>query len=118
MGHFHGDSMAVDPYIAIWAYEVREDCTDAFIEAYGPVGSWARLFRQASGYRGTELYRDRDLPQRFVTLDFWLSAEDHDAFQARFKEEYAALDRSCEPLTRSERRLGRFALADQSSPGF
>jgi heme-degrading monooxygenase HmoA len=114
----HRDAMPADPYIAIWEFEVPDESVDAFVEAYGPAGAWARLFRQASGYRGTELYRDRDDPQRFVTLDFWLSAEDYHAFQARFKEEYAALDRACEPLARAERPLGRFALADRSSPGF
>jgi len=110
--------MPADPYVAIWEFEVPDECVGAFIEAYGPTGSWARLFQQASGYRGTELYRDRDDPRRFVTLDFWLSAEDHDAFRDRFAEEYAALDRACERLTRFERQLGRFALADRSSPSF
>jgi heme-degrading monooxygenase HmoA len=110
--------MPADPYIAIWEFEVPEERVGAFIEAYGPAGSWARLFRQASGYRGTELYRDRDDPRRFVTLDFWLSEVEYDTFRNRFADEYAALDRACEPLTRAERPLGRFALADRSSPAF
>jgi heme-degrading monooxygenase HmoA len=110
--------MPADPYIAIWEFKVPEECCAAFIEAYGPAGTWARLFRQASGYRGTELYRDRDDPQRFLTLDFWLSEVEYDAFRNRFADEYAALDRACETLARSERPLGRFALADRSSPAF
>jgi heme-degrading monooxygenase HmoA len=106
--------MPLDPYIAIWEFTVPADRTGAFIEAYGPAGTWARLFRQAGGYRGTELYRDREQPQRFVTLDFWLSAEDYEAFRTCFADQYAALDGACETLTSAERPLGTFGLADRT----
>lgn len=106
--------MPADPYIAIWEFTVPADRTDAFIEAYGPAGLWAQLFRRAAGYRGTELYRDRAAPDRFVTLDFWLSEAAWLEFKAAFADDYAALDRQCEALTTGERRVGAFALADRA----
>ncbi|MDH4133097.1 MAG: antibiotic biosynthesis monooxygenase [Gemmatimonadota bacterium] len=106
--------MPLDPYITIWEFTVPADRAEAFIEAYGPVGTWARLFRQASGYRGTELYRDRENPDRFVTIDFWLSIDDYRAFRSRFADQYAALDQTCASLTDAERPLGTFELADRT----
>lgn len=105
--------MPVDPYIVIWEFIVPPKHTEAFIAAYGPAGAWARLFRSAPGYRGTELYRDREIPDRYVTLDFWMTQADFSAFRERHAEEYAALDRACEPLTGVERRIGSFGLADR-----
>ena len=106
--------MSLDPFLTIWEYTVPPDRAEAFIAAYGPAGAWARLFQQGSGYRGTELYRDRDDPTRFMTIDFWLSIEDFEEFRARFADQYAALDRTCEALTSAERRLGAFGLADRT----
>lgn len=104
--------MPLDPYISIWEYTVRPEDTAAFIAAYGPAGAWAQLFRKAPGYRGTELYRDRSVPGRFVTVDFWLSPAAYEAFRQAFAAEYQALDAACEAVTSEERPLGTFALAD------
>jgi heme-degrading monooxygenase HmoA len=106
--------MPADPYIAIWEFIVPPDRTDSFLAVYGPSGRWAQLFRRAAGYRGTELYRDRAVPERFVTLDFWLNEDSWQAFRTGFAEEYESLDRQCEALSTSERLLGSFALADRS----
>lgn len=106
--------MSPDPYITIWEFTVPAESTAAFIAAYGPAGAWAQLFGRAPGYRGTELYRDRETPDRFVTLDFWMSPAAYESFRETFATEYAALDRACESLTSSERPLGSFALADRA----
>ena len=110
--------MEPDPFIAIWEYTVRPDQLGPFVEAYGPAGEWARLFRRASGYRGTELYRDREDPHRFVTVDFWLNEAAWSTFRRDFAREYTALDHRCEALTSQERCLGKFALADRAGTGF
>lgn len=110
--------MPADPHIIIWEFSVPAEHTAAFIAAYGPSGDWARLFRKAPGYRGSELYRDRAVPGRFVTLDFWQSPEAYRAFHEAFGADYLALDLACEPLTTSERALGTFALADVSQAGY
>jgi heme-degrading monooxygenase HmoA len=107
--------MGPDPFIAIWEYAVRPDQLGGFVEAYGPSGAWAQLFRRAPGYRGTELYRDREDPLRFVTIDFWLNEAAWSAFRRDFAAEYAALDRRCEVFSSAERPLGRFRLAQAGS---
>lgn len=110
--------MPVDPFIAIWEFTVSPANTAAFVAAYGPSGTWASLFRRAAGYRGSELYRDRNDPGRFVTLDFWLSPEAFHDFRDSFGDEYERLDRECEALTLSERALGSFGLADLTRAAF
>lgn len=106
--------MPLDPYISIWEFTVPRETTAAFLAAYGPAGTWAQLFRKAPGYRGTELYRDRDVPTRFVTVDFWMTLSAFASFREAFAAEYEALDQACARLTSSERPLGTFALADSS----
>ncbi len=93
----------------IWRFRVRPDRTVEFREAYGPDGAWARLFRRARGYRGTELLRSTD-ENTYVTVDRWDSAAEWDTFLETWREEYAALDRACEGLTESEEDLGTFLL--------
>jgi heme-degrading monooxygenase HmoA len=80
----------------------------AFHRAYGPDGAWVRLFRQAPGYVSTRLFRDRDDPFRFMTVDTWESEEAHQEFRCRFAEAYAGLDEACEAFTLRETPLGRF----------
>jgi heme-degrading monooxygenase HmoA len=104
--------MPLDPYIVIWEYSVPPEHATAFLAAYGPAGTWAKLFRASPAYRGTELYRDREIADRYVTIDFWMSPADFDRFRQEHAEAYAALDRACESLTVNERRLGGFGLAD------
>lgn len=106
--------MPLDPYISIWEFTVPRETTAAFVAAYGPAGTWAQLFRKAPGYRGTELYRDRDVPTRFVTVDFWMTPSAFASFREAFAAEYEALDQACARLTSSERPLGTFALADST----
>jgi hypothetical protein len=57
------------PYIAVWEFQVKAECSVAFEEIYGPEGEWARLFRQSPNYLGTELIRDMNQTGRYLTLD-------------------------------------------------
>jgi quinol monooxygenase YgiN len=56
----------------------------------------------------TELYRDRDDPLRFLTVDTWESEQAHQEFRRRFADTFASLDAACEQLTLRETPLGRF----------
>jgi quinol monooxygenase YgiN len=96
------------PYVFMWEFEVRPEHEAAFREAYGPDGAWVALFRQAPGFVSTDLYRDRDRPLRFLTVDTWESEAAHDAFRRRFGDAYAQLDAAGARLTRRETPLGRF----------
>lgn len=95
-------------YVYLWEYRVAPGQVDTFLGHYGPQGSWARLFRDAPGYLGTDLLRDRDDASRFITVDRWASASDHAAFLEARCEAYTALDVECESLTQSEVLIGRF----------
>lgn len=80
----------------------------AFIAQYGSEGAWARLFRKSDGYIRTELLRDVAEERRFVTFDYWQSAEEFNQFHRQHLAEYQRLDQELEGLTEEERRLGAF----------
>lgn len=96
-------------FVRIWRFRVRSDKIGEFLDAYGPDGAWARLFRRAGGFRGTELLPSTD-ETTYVTIDRWDEAADWEAFLDSWRDEYGALDRACEGLTESEEDLGSFVL--------
>jgi heme-degrading monooxygenase HmoA len=100
--------MSGQGYAAIWEFSVRPGRRTEFERHYGPDGSWARLFRNAPGYEGTELLHDRSDPDRYVTIDRWISSETWQAFRKQHAAQYEALDQECEGLTSREARLGEF----------
>ncbi len=67
-----------------------------------------QLFRQASGYVGTHLYRDIHDGDRYVTIDRWESEEAFRSFRAMFANEFERLDSEGENLTLEETPLGEF----------
>jgi heme-degrading monooxygenase HmoA len=94
--------------VRIWRYRVAADRRDEFERIYGSDGDWARLFRRADGYLGTQLLRDPLEPGVYATLDRWRSAADFQAFSGRFGAQYAALDAQCDALTVDETDLGQY----------
>ncbi|MGH9699176.1 MAG: antibiotic biosynthesis monooxygenase family protein [Candidatus Acidiferrales bacterium] len=92
----------------VWEFVARPGQTLEFERCYAPDGPWAELFRRAPGYRGTSILRDAEQPRRYLTIDRWDTAAAHQAMRERLAQEYAALDRACEQLTESERRIGVF----------
>ena len=98
-------------YATVWEFRVRNDDRAEFERHYGPQGTWVGLFRQAAGYVGTELLRDRSDPLRYLTIDRWTGPEAYRAFRAEFAERYAVLDRVCEGFTTHEAALGEYDLA-------
>jgi len=96
------------PFTAVWEFRVKPGKQRAFEKAYGPEGDWVELFRQSEDYLGTELFRDRDLRLRYVTLDHWNSREAYLRFKKKNRQAYQALDAKCEALTTREKRIGEF----------
>lgn len=96
-------------YVYIWEYRVRPERHDEFLRHYGPGGTWARLFRRAPGYVGTDLLHDAADAARYVTVDRWENEAAFRAFRSRFAAEFDDLDRRCEALTAEETPLGRYA---------
>jgi quinol monooxygenase YgiN len=94
----------------VWEYIVRDDYVNEFRRVYGPGGEWVELFAQADGYVRTELHRDIDNRNRFLTIDYWVSRERRAQFREEFSAEFDDLDKACEELTVTERFVGDFQL--------
>ncbi len=99
-------------YAYIWEYAVRPERVTEFEDAYGPNGAWVELFRRAKGYVRTEFHRDRNDPNRYLTIDYWDSAEAWEAFRNDMASEFEAIDARCEGFTLEEREIGRFDPVD------
>jgi heme-degrading monooxygenase HmoA len=96
-------------YSYVWEFIVAEANRGDFEAHYAPGGSWGQMFREHSGYIETVLLHDLECPQRYVTIDRWVSREAYDSFRGTCAEEYEQLDRQCEGLTSEERFLGAFS---------
>lgn len=101
-------------YCYVWEFRVRDQQLASFVAAYGPEGHWVQLFRRASGYLRTELFRDLDDPARFVTVDYWTSREAALELRVRFRNEFEALDAQGEEYTLEERQLGEFEVLSRA----
>jgi heme-degrading monooxygenase HmoA len=92
----------------VYEYQVDPADVAGFAETYGPDGQWARFFRRAAGYLGTELLRDATRPGRYLVIDRWVSAEAAAEFLAEREEEYQRRSRDTAQLYLREVRLGAF----------
>ncbi|MGA2217089.1 MAG: antibiotic biosynthesis monooxygenase family protein [Terracidiphilus sp.] len=97
-------------FVVVWQFEIAEDKIAAFEAAYGPDGPWEQLFRSAPNFLGTEILRDAYIPGSYLTIDRWASEDDFRFFRKNHDSEYEALDRSCDPLTSREFRIGAYTV--------
>lgn len=96
----------------VWEYSVRRTHRAEFLAAYGPRGDWVELFSREPGYLETVLLADEHDENRFVTVDFWVSRADRDAFRKAHADEFSRLDQKCEAFTEREFFLGDFVEID------
>jgi heme-degrading monooxygenase HmoA len=94
-------------------YRVHASQVRAFEHAYGPSGPWAKLFGKHTGYRRTRLFRHKDDPGIYITIDVWDSKADYDAFRETETEAYARLDRELRMLYLEELLLGYYEGQDE-----
>jgi len=120
-------------YVILWQFQVVPEREQAFEEAYGPHGDWARFFGRSMEYQGSELLRatlepagDRDdladasqseaeaqkNGRDYFTIDRWSSADAYAAFNERFAREYEELDNRFLELCEVEVCLGKFEVVD------
>lgn len=97
-------------FVVVWQFEIAEENVSAFEAAYGPEGSWARLFRSSPDYHGTELLRDAYIPGSYLTIDRWASEDAFRAFRRDHDADYEQLDRACDALTSRETRVGAYSV--------
>jgi len=95
-------------YIVIWEYRVKRGKQSEFEDIYSPNGAWAQLFKKEAGYLGTAFIRDTHDPQRYLTIDRWVSKEAYERFLHQRENEYKALDAQCAGLTEEESPLGKW----------
>lgn len=96
-------------FVIIWEFRIRPAKRRAFARAYGPDGEWAKFFRKGKGYLGTELIRDGNQPNRYVTLDYWISHKHYEIFKKQNRKMYEIIDEKCEALTTQESEIGQFS---------
>jgi heme-degrading monooxygenase HmoA len=95
-------------YIIVWKYRVNAEHSVEFEKIYGVNGAWADLFNKQNGYLGTELLRDPQDHEQYLTIDRWASSGDYESFLSQWKEEYKTLDKQCEGITEQETLLGKW----------
>lgn len=95
-------------YLIVWEFRPRPGMEREFELAYGSKGEWSTLFAQSPDYLGTELWRDPNDPNRYLTFDRWRSREALETFLRLHSREYEILDRRFEALTSYEAQLGSF----------
>lgn len=95
-------------HLIVWEFEVQSGAERRFETMYGPGGAWVSIFSRDPGWVGTELLRDTENPQRYLTIDRWHSAGAYDRFLAAAGLDYQQIDRAGEELTVTEHLVGRF----------
>jgi hypothetical protein len=111
-------------YVIVWQFQAAPGREEAFEQAYGPGGDWARFFGRSLDFRGTELLRaaleqpedaEQDTPSPsgdYFTIDRWDTLDAYVAFNERFASEYEELDNRFLELCSSEVCLGKFVTVD------
>ena len=102
-------SGAAEPrWVVLREMFVRDGHVRRFEQVYGPAGDRVRLLHRAPGHVRTELWRDPATPGRYVTADYWTSAEAYFQFLSTFAAEHAELEDACRELIERDRHLGSF----------
>lgn len=95
-------------FVVVWEFHIHPKKRRAFERIYDRDGEWAQFFRIGKGYIRTELLRDPDIPNRYLTLDYWSSLEHYERFKMKNRATYELMDKKCEALTMKESEIGRF----------
>lgn len=96
----------------IWEFIVAPELEEEFLKHYGPEGSWVTLFELDSSYLETILLTDNIKQGRYMTIDRWKTEQAYKSFREKYANEYSALDKLCEGLTKEEKFLGSFWEVD------
>jgi quinol monooxygenase YgiN len=102
-------------YVAIWEFTAKPEARAEFENFYGPDGEWVQLFRRSKSFLRTELFRDRNAENHYVTMDYFASKAGYDDFLREFRQEYDALDRRCDAVLEGEKEVGVFLALGGSS---
>ena len=99
--------------VIIWEYKVKKTRITEFEKLYNKQGKWVDLFSEAEGFVDTELIKNTDKDNVYVTIDRWESNWRYQAFLEDKRLEYTLLDNDAEKLTLSERKIGEFTKYEE-----
>jgi len=102
--------MSISIFAYIWRYTIRPEREAEFLAAYTADGEWARFFGRDLAYIRTDLLRDADRPDVYLTVDYWKSRADRDRFKEENLAELDDIDKRCEDFTLSEEFLGDYLI--------
>ena len=100
----------------LYRYRVHPAQARAFEHAYGPAGPWAQLYRRHPGFRRARLFRDKNDPGVYISVDVWESKADWDGFRGANAQAYARLDRELHLLYLEELLLGYYEGDEEYRP--
>src|SRR5579884_4299292 len=89
-----------------YRYRVHPLQVRAFEHAYGSDGRWAKLFARHPGFQRTRLFRHKQDPGIYVTVDVWKTKADYEAFKRKYGDEYRRMDQQLALLKLEESFLG------------
>jgi len=95
-------------YLLVWRFRIKPEFHQQFENVYGPEGEWAKFFSQNANYCGTDLVRDANDQNQYITLDYWTSRAAYDQFRRQYADAYKQIDQHCEEMTEEEITLGAF----------
>ncbi len=107
--------MASKRFAYVWRYTIDPVHRSAFLAAYTAKGEWAQLFSRDPSYLKTSLLQDAEDENRYMTIDYWVSRADRDAFREKYSIEFNKLDSRCEEFTRDEQFLGDYVEVGKAS---
>jgi heme-degrading monooxygenase HmoA len=96
-----------------YRYRVHPSQTRAFEHAYGAAGPWSKLFASRAGFRRTRLFKHKNEPGVYISMDVWESKGDWDAFRMECAQAYARLDRELRLLYLEEHLIGYYEGEDE-----
>ena len=97
----------------VWKFCPEPAREEEFAAAYGPGGPWEQLFARAEGYRGTVLLRPSEPGGCWLTIDFWRSVADFEAFGRDHGADYRYLDAELEGISGEEEFMGAFEVGEE-----
>lgn len=97
-------------FLVVWSYKVSIVNQYAFETMYGKNGKWVRLFNRFPDYIKTELCKDLNNENHYISMDYWNSRESYYAFRKMTEKEFTEIDKFGEKITLEETRLGEFEL--------
>jgi heme-degrading monooxygenase HmoA len=96
-----------------YRYRVHPLQARAFEHAYGADGPWAKLFARHPGFKRTRLFRHKEDPGVYVTVDVWAGKADYDTFKRTYADDYRRLDEQFALLKLEEAFLGSYEGAEE-----